>query len=260
MNSSQRYRLRYGLRYWHRWLGLGSMVFLIFLSITGIALNHLVDLRLDQRYVRTAWLLRWYGIEAPPVHSSYAVAGNRTTLLGERLYFNDQQVAEGITALSGAIAAPQFIVIASDNSLILLTDSGALVERMLLAGQLSGAVQAIGKVGEAVVLLSDEEIYRADEQFVSFTIASDVNYSDVSWSSSSNVPSDQLEVLYDAYRGTGITMARFLADLHSGRLFTRAGPIFIDVVGLLLIVLSVLGTILWLQGRPRRRKKADGPR
>ena len=254
MNSSKRSRSRHGVRYWHRWIGLGSMVFLIFLSITGIALNHLVDLRLDQRYVRTGWLLSWYGIEVPPVHSSYAVAGDRTTLLGERLYFNDQQVAEGITALSGAIAAPQFIVIASDNSLILLTDSGALVERMLLAGQLSGAVQAIGKVGEAVVLLSDEEIYRADEQFVSFSIASDVSYSDVSWSSSSNVPSDQLEVLYDAYRGTGITMARLLADLHSGRLFTRAGPIFIDIVGLLLIVLSVLGTILWLRGRPRRHR------
>jgi len=69
------------------------------------------------------------------------------------------------------------------------------------------------------------------------------------------VPSNQLEVLYDDYRGTGITVARLLADLHSGRLFTRAGPLAIDLVGVLLIALSVLGVILWLKGRPRRHRR-----
>jgi len=255
MNKAKRRWSKYGVRHWHRWLGLGSMIFLVFLSITGIALNHLSDLRLEQRYVRAGWLLDWYGIETPLVEASYAVEEHRATLLGERLYFNEEQVADGIEMLIGAIASPQFIVIASNDSLILLTHSGALVERMLLSGQVSSGAQAIGQVGEAIVLLSEEVIYQSDEQVVSFAVASDINYSDVSWSLASDVPSNQLEVLYDDYRGTGITVARLLADLHSGRLFTRAGPLAIDLVGVLLIALSVLGVILWLKGRPRRHRR-----
>jgi len=232
------------------------MVFLIFLSITGIALNHLSDLGLNERYIRADWVLDWYGIETPLVEASYEVGGYRAALIGERLYFNETQVAEGIEALIGAVASSQFIVLASNDSLVLMTSSGVFVERMPLAGQLTGTVQAIGKVGETIVLSSDEMVYQSDEQLVRFSVARNINYDDVSWSVVSEVPPNQLESLYDVYRGADITVARLLVDLHSGRLFTRAGPIFIDFVGVALITLSILGFFLWFKRRPRRHKGA----
>ena len=47
---------------WHRWLGLASALFLLSLSITGLALNHTEFLKLDQVQVKNSFLLKRYGI------------------------------------------------------------------------------------------------------------------------------------------------------------------------------------------------------
>ena len=65
------------------------------------------------------------------------------------------------------------------------------------------------------------------------------------------MPPERLDSLHAAYRGTGVSVARLLADLHSGRLFTNAGPIVMDAVGVILIALSVFGIMLWVRGAPR---------
>ena len=91
-------------RHLHRWLGLGSLVFVVLLSVTGVALNHSSGLGMDESHIRWSWLLDWYGIEAPAVESSYAVADHRVTLLGERLYFDQEEIAAGVLGLTGAAA------------------------------------------------------------------------------------------------------------------------------------------------------------
>ncbi len=240
------------LRHWHRWLGMGSLVFVVLLSVTGIVLNHSSELELDQRFLRTPWLLDWYGIEAPPVESSYAVAEHRVTLIGERLYFNDVELAEGILALQGAVAIPRFIAVATHDSVLLLTRSGALIERMPLSGELPGGAEAMGTARTALVIRSDGALYQADEELVGFDPCTDIADADVQWSEPSAVPLERLNSLHDAYRGTGVSVGRLLVDLHSGRLFTDAGPLVMDAVGVILIALSAFGIMLWVRGNPAR--------
>lgn len=244
-------RRQHRLRRWHRWLGIGSLVFVVLLSVTGIVLNHSSDLGLDQRYVRAPWLLDWYGIEVPPVAASYAVAEHRVTLVGERLYFDDMELAEGIRTLTGAVATPGFIAVATDDSLLLLTRSGALIERIPLAGELPGRAQAMGVNRTALIVRSEGALFQADEELLGFEPCCDLKEVDVVWSEPSAVPAEHLQALHAAYRGSGVSVARFLADLHSGRLFTAAGPFVMDAAGIILIVLSGFGIMLWVRGNPR---------
>ena len=242
------------LRYWHRWLGLGSLGFVILLSITGITLNHSSELQLDQRYVRAPWLLSWYGIEVPPVESSYAVAGHRVTLIGERLYFNERELADRVLALEGAVATPQFIAIAVHDSVLLLTRSGAFIERMALVGELVAGVQAIGTARTVLIVRSDDTLYEADKDLLRFEPYIGVSDSDVQWAEPSTVPPEHLETLHGVYSGTGVSVERLLADLHSGRLFTSAGPFVMDIVGIILIVLGVFGIMVWIRDNGNGRR------
>ena len=98
-NSSQRWLSR-----WHRWFGVGSIVFILLLSVTGIALNHSDDLNLDSRYLRSPWLLEWYGIDVPDPESSFVAAPHRVTLIGERLYYDDSELMSGISTLVGMVS------------------------------------------------------------------------------------------------------------------------------------------------------------
>lgn len=227
---------------------MGSLIFVVLLSVTGIFLNHSSELRLDQRHVRVPWLLDWYGIEAPPVVSSHAVAEHRITLVGERLYFNDEELAEGITGLVGAVAIPRFIAVATRDDVLLLTRSGTLIERMPLAGELAGGAEAIGTARTALIVRSEGALFQADEELVGFDLCTDIKETDIAWSAPSDVPPDELDTLQAAYRGAGVSVERLLADLHSGRLFTQAGPIVMDAVGIALIALSAFGILLWFRG------------
>jgi uncharacterized iron-regulated membrane protein len=59
------------------------------------------------------------------------------------------------------------------------------------------------------------------------------------------IPQDQLEILLGLYRGRGLSLERVILDLHSGKILTRAGPVLMDAVGVILIALSVIGLLMW---------------
>ena len=50
------------LRSFHRVIGAILASFLLMFAITGIALNHSIQLKLDKRYVSWDWLMSQYGI------------------------------------------------------------------------------------------------------------------------------------------------------------------------------------------------------
>ena len=58
-------RLIRHLREWHRKLGIIAAAFIIFLSISGVALNHTSSLSLAQQPINNSWLLDLYGISPP---------------------------------------------------------------------------------------------------------------------------------------------------------------------------------------------------
>ena len=248
-SASQRWLSR-----WHRWLGIGSIFFILLLSVTGIALNHSDDMNLDGRYLRSPWLLEWYGIEVPAPDSSFVAAGHRVTLIGERLYYDDSELMNGLSGLVGAVSTPSFVAIATSTDLLLVTPGGALVERVDTQTFLPAGVTAIGIAGATLVLRSGDELYRTDEDLLAFSPCRALDVGEIQWSAPSTISPAELTVLQQLYRGRGLSLERLLLDLHSGKIFVRVGPVLMDAVGVTLIVLSFLGLSMWYRRNGKNSK------
>jgi len=236
------------LRRCHRWLGATLAVFILLLSCTGIALNHSSDWNLDRSFVSSSWLLDAYGLRAPPVSASFSDGTRRATLLGKRLYLDDHEVADDIDALAGMVSLEDLVLIATGRQVLLLTSDGELVERMDLSALLPGPIERVGRAGNRAVVSAAGTSLATNADVTGFELLTDAVV--VIWPENSNVPEALQEALDAQYRGRGLSIERVITDLHNGRIVIVAGPYLMDAVGILLIILSISGILMWL--RPRR--------
>lgn len=202
-----------GLRRYHRWAGATLVAFVLFLSVTGIALNHSGDLGLDRQHVRWTWLLDAYGMGDPKPYAGMAT-------LGELLVVGDGQRAH------------------------LLLASGELVESMDLSALLAGPISRVGRADGRAILESGGALYRSDAELTDFVPWAAGNASNVAWSPEILPATPGLESIDTAWRGYGLTVERVLLDLHSGRILALPGRLLLDAIGLGLIVLSISGLVL----------------
>ena len=237
----------------HRWLGVGSIVFILLLSITGIALNHANGLSLGRHYIRAPWLLEWYGVTVPAPQASFTAAAHRISLIGERLYYDNNELTDGVFLLAGAVSTPSFVAIATSTDVFLVTPGGTLVERVDTQTFLPGEITAIGVAGAALVLRSGETLYETDENMLTVSPCLELDVAGVQWSISSAIPEDHLVILQELYRGRGLSLEQLILDLHSGKILGRVGPVLMDAAGLLFIALSVVGLIIWAGRNGKQR-------
>ena len=237
----------------HRWFGLGSVVFVLLLSVTGIALNHAGELSLDRHYLRSPWLLEWYGIVVPPPEASFTAAAHRVSLIGERLYYDNYELTDGVRTLVGAVSTPSFIAIATPTDVLLVAPDGTLVERIDTEAFLPGDVTAIGVAGAVLLLRSGDYLYETDENLLTFSPCLEFEIADIQWPVPSVIPQEQLAILQGLYRGRGLSLERVILDLHSGKILTRVGPILMDAAGIILIALSVIGLFMWAGRNGKQR-------
>jgi hypothetical protein len=235
--KQQRFRRR------HRWLGKSIVVFIVFLAVSGILLNHGDALRLDSRYVSWPWLLDAYGLDVPAPAASYAAGDQRATLLGERLFLDDREADVGVTRLTGMVAIGPLLVIGDERRVHVFLNSGELVETIDLGADLRGNADRLGLADDRVVIDSGGALMRADSD-VAFFEAWTPSGDNIIWSTASAPGADELAALAKAWRGRGVTVERVLLDLHSGRIFGLVGKLVLDLIAVILIVLSVSGLLL----------------
>jgi hypothetical protein len=231
-------------------VGLSLVIFILFLSISGITLNHSVGLELDRRYVSWSWLLDAYGLEVPAPAASFADSGHRATLLGGRLFLDGRDIGHQESTLTGIADLGSLVIVGGERSVYLLTDAGEFVEAIDLGPNLNGPIEQVGRTGGRAILKSAGTLYRSDPEIAIFE-ARDDESADY-WSVATPPNAAEMAVLETAWRGRGVTVERLLLDLHSGRVFGSAGPLFMDIVAILLIVMSISGLTL-SRARNRRR-------
>lgn len=209
VNGNGRSRFRRG----HRWVGGTLVAFVLFLSLTGIALNHSSDLGLDRRYVNWSWLLDTYGLDA---HKPYA----------------------------GRVAFDPMVVVGDGRRVHVLMKGGDLVESLDLSSLLPGDIERVGRNAGRAILMSGDALFRSDVDITSFEPWSDGNPGVIEWSTEVQPDAAGLEALDVAWRGRGLTVERVLLDLHSGRIFAIPGRLILDIVAIGMILLSISGLIL----------------
>lgn len=239
------------LRRWHGRIGIVAALLVLLLSLTGLALNHAETLDLYRKQVRAGWIMDWYGIggiEGPVAGAEanglwIAVAEGHVFAGGQRIGDTDGG------AFAGAAAAGDVVVAGGGERLFVLTPEGNLVET-LDETALPGAVARIGvAAGRIAIETSGGRRFVADETVTAWR----ENEGPAIWSGAAELPAKERLVLEDTLRGEGLPLYRIVLDIHSGRFFTRAGPIAMDLAALALIALSATGLWTWI-GRRRFRR------
>lgn len=191
---------------WHRWLGIGASIFVLLLAVTGFVLNHAEDLKLDQRYVCGALLLRPYHLQHEPPQLGLMEGGHWWTLYADWLWLDSRALAH---APSGSLLAR------NDEGVLLRTPAG------------DWALHAPdGSLLERGAILGTR-VHKSDA----------VDYEPL--------PSDLAATLQDAAICRQISWERWLLDLHAGRLFGVYGPQVMDAVALIFVILAGSGVVLW---------------
>ncbi len=161
-------RARRWFRRGHRWAGLSLVAFILFLSITGIALNHSGGFELDRRYVTWPWLLDAYGLQVPEPAASFADRGHRATLLGEHLFLDGRDIGQRDDALTGVAVVGPIVVIGGERTLYVLTTGGDFVEAIDLGSMLDGPIERVGRAGDRAVVQSSGVALRSDPDIAMF--------------------------------------------------------------------------------------------
>ena len=236
---------------WHRRIGLVTALVVILLSVTGIMLNHVTSIGGLHEPVRSLWLLKAYGIDAP-TPKSYAVGNRYITSLGrDYFYLDTEESAYCRGALKGAVAYSDMIVVACGDELVLLSERGEVVERIGSAYGLPAPVDSLGLCGEALCLSSQAQRYQINiDQLSWLPLAAEVY---MAFAEPVALPQEYRRTLVQNYMGDSISWERVLLDLHSGRLL-GLGPWLMDIAAVFLIMLAISGVSMWYSGRRRKQR------
>ncbi|HEC26176.1 MAG TPA: PepSY domain-containing protein [Gammaproteobacteria bacterium] len=226
---------------WHGRIGVFAALIAIYLSITGLMLNHSHDLGLDKSRLDSSWILQLYGIK-PPTGISASTREHKVVKLGETLFIDDRIIGQYSSALVGAAALDQLLIVALNNSILLLTPNGEIIETLTRSSGLPGQIERIGRADAGLLIQSGQQIYVSDADLLNWLPVSDLE-SGASWSKLEAIPSDteaKLKLLLPAY---GPSWERVIQDLHSGRFFKLPGILLIDLTGIVILLLSISGII-----------------
>ncbi|MBL1320038.1 MAG: PepSY domain-containing protein [Methylophaga sp.] len=230
----------------HHTIGPIIVLFVLLLSITGIMLNHSSDLELDNRYLTWNWLLKHYNIANVEPDAVYLLGHRTISQFGTEIFVDAKPVAHIERALLGGIMLDDLMVLATDDALVLLNHDGEFIERMGATAGVPPNIQNIGLFHGEPIVQTRDGLWRSDfllDQWERISLQG------VGWSVPLNMPESVEAELAIYFHGKGITVERFILDLHNGRIIKVAGTYLLDLIGILLIILSLTGLWIWIRRR-----------
>ncbi len=232
-------RRKWGPRRWHRSVGAVFALPLLWLMVSGLLLQHQDTLGLDQRMVKSAWLLKRYDQipDADPVVTSagrFMIAG-----WGGMLFVDDRILEEGGT-LVGAVARPGELVIATSSEMFVYDAQGEYLDRLREESLPAVPIERIGlDESHRVHLQTSAGHHVLGQDFLDFeTVPGE---GEVAWNTLEVGREEKASLQEALMENAGFTWSRVITDLHSGSLLGKVGRFLVDLTGFAVIVLTLLG-------------------
>ncbi len=237
---------------WHRRLGLGVLLLVFILSITGIMLNHTEDFKLDETIIESDFILDWYDINPRGAAVNYTTKNHWISQWNQQLFFNGYSHHSEKENLQGVIAINNMIAIAFETFVLLLDNDGEIIEQVPTDMPLS--IIKIAAYKNKILLLDNQNnTYLSDSIFTRWS-AKQLQSS--SWAKPSTLPAEKTKILKQAFRGHSLNLERVILDLHSGRLFHPVwGRYIMDASAIIMILLGISGIWVWWSRKLKMRKK-----
>ena len=229
---------------WHRHAGLAAALLVIWLSVTGIFLNHTEDFDLVNSHVTQDWLLDAYSIQPARNLRGYAIAGHWITSSGSLLYIDDQRLR--IEQPLVAVTETDFgFVLAFAHQLQLYTEDAVLVETLPFTAS-SAAITDIRSMEDGRLLITTQaERFLSDPDLAGFTRADETVEPPASRPRLKPLPADLASRIATDIRHHTLDWERVMLDLHSGRILGHAGKWLADIAAGLMLLLAITGVLVW---------------
>ncbi|RQR85344.1 PepSY domain-containing protein [Burkholderia sp. Bp9012] len=241
------------LREWHRRIGIGAAVFMIWLGISGIMLNQSPSWGFDAKRIDWPWLMSLYGLHPEPASQGYRAAGHWLAVADGRLVIDGAALDVTSGRPVGFVVAgrgdERLFYIASASQLTIATTGGKLVDQLSGSSLPMQAIRRIGTTadGQGVVIGGDSTYSSADAGLSWKPYAGPGTV----WSEPGALDAMQRNQVA-AFARPSVPLEQILIDLHSGRVFGHAGEYVIDLVGAGAVVLAVSG--IWIVWRSNRKR------
>lgn len=238
------------LHKWHRRIGLLAASFIVFLVVTGIALQHSDDFNLNTQYVTNSWLLKYYGIKPNPI-ATYQLGNQTISHAGESIYLSGKPITDEVLAIHGAIKhstdTNSEIIIATSNSLLVIDIDGNIIDEITTQDGLQESPIGIALSENNTTVVRGINTYW--ESSGDLTQWQKLTGPHPHWIAPAITLPALRQVIESHDMSKQINLERFLLDAHSGRVFGKYGIYAIDVAAILLLILSVTGIWLWVVRR-----------
>jgi hypothetical protein len=246
------------LRPWHRRLGLCSALFIMLLVVTGVAINHSQDFKLDTAQVKQGWLLDYYGISAPNSLSVFSVSPQVLAATDTQLWLNEKRILESQRPLIGAVQLGTSLIAIDSQQAYLFSLSGELYETQGLSTGLPQGIEAMAYDESGVWLKTAQGLFLSDEDLVEWQPASTVQsaHSELTWLTpiaKTELAKEQWQAIELNARSGHLTWERVMLDLHSGRLFGSLTVWLWDLFALALLLVVGTGCWIWWRQSPSRK-------
>ncbi len=238
---------------WHRWLGIISALFVIWLAFSGILLQHSHQLKLDQLGAEWHWLQSHYGIQPQPPQTGLRLEQHWLSHVDGHLYLNEQLIGQG-TPPVGFTRLGLLWAAASRESLWLLNDKAEVLDQ-LQGLDLPGRITAVASESGNLLLATERGLFSADPLAANWpdwqpaTRSIEVQYH------SSELPPELTRKLVEQARYQALNWERLILDAHSGRLFGHMGVWLMDAMAVIFVLLGITGLWLWLRFQRSRRRR-----
>ena len=244
---------------WHRRIGLSLFFMVIFLAVTGFALNHSPGLKLNKSIITSDWLLSWYGLEQQP-QVGFQLGDRWLYTAGDNnLFIDDKKIVPCNGPLLSAAQTPTFILALCTDNLLLLSADGELIEGFTASQGLPTQTQQVVALDSTIYLIGESGVNKLDVDSMALSPASMGNTALKTVTQTAIVTSTALPTAVLASAPTddtkqGISLETVILDLHRGRFFGDAGVLFVDIVGLLLCILALTGLWAWMSHQKLRKQ------
>lgn len=237
------------VRHWHARIGILVAIFLLFLSLTGLALSHTDVLGLDKRQIHAEWLMRWYGLKPSIPDRGFLFKDGYLAASDGRWVMDGKLLAEPTQALVGAVSWGRMRGLANADELYLYLADGRLVDKLSGASLPASPIQNIGNVDGKLAIKTVKGVYITEDGLNWQPLTS----GEPVWSVAQGLPESASASLQQAF-SPSLSLERIVLDLHSGRILGRYGPLFMDITALVLIVLALSGVWIYLRSFRRKHK------
>ena len=231
----------------HKIVGVCLALWLGFMAITGILLNHSSDLNLDKTPIQSSILLRLYGIKSPKIGKTFVLNQNLSVhLIGSNLFWNNEKIINipPIEFNAQVVSNSKVVLICWPNNLALFNLNGELIE-LKQDVNIQNADSIGTSLSDNFYIKSSDKIFQGDSN-LEFKPCS-IDTKNIQWSTSKPTDAPTLEKLNFKNLNSGINYERLIIDIHNGNVFGYLNKFLLDFLSIFFLLLISTGLYIWFQ-------------